>query len=1125
MFQPQPSVLKTLYVLALLYAVCLETGLIAQGQNPMGSAHAECEKVRLAVLDLSETFGDRYPDADSYLKRLREIEARLWKRDSRALDALSQLRGEALKANPLLRCRILMVKRRAKDPARGIAIPAPHESNSGLRRIGYDNELVILDLSKEKPQSATLFRPRDRGYVGEIDLHFDANRFLFTRSDRESWKLWEMKVDGSDLRQVTQAPSDVDCFDGCYLPDGRIVLATTASYQSVPCWHGRMPVANLYLMNVDGSGMRQLCFDQDIDAHPVVLNNGQVMFNRWDYTGINHIFMRQLMVMNPDGTGQRAVYGSNSWFPNSLFFFRPLPNHDSQLVSILSGYHGVPRMGWLVTLDTSRGWYETDGIVTRISGKGAPIKPVIKDAAVDADWPKFLHPYPLSDKYFLVSVWKDRKSGWAIYLTDVFDNLVLLYEEPEYAMLEPVVIRPRRTPPIIPDRIDLSECKATVYLHDVYAGPGLSGVSRGTVKKLRVLSYHFGYRDLAGSDKIGYGGPWDGMQIEGTIPLEADGSAIFHVPSNTPVAVQPLDAEGKAVQLMRSWFTAMPGEKISCVGCHETPAESPGALSVMAATRSPREIDPWYGPARGFDFAREVQPVLNKHCVACHNDTRAKPDLRSEEQVRERKTWPIGYPDRLEQNMKKETGGRMTYTPAYDALIHYVRRVGIEDTVDLLTPGEYHADTSPLVQMLRKGHQGVQLNREDWDRIITWIDLNAPCHGTWSEVYPIPNDGHKRRMALRAKYGGPTRDPEVIPTLQKAATEPCGTRPPARPKSVSINGWPATAESVIKAQQDLGPWKARIDLGDGVVMSLVRIPAGRFVMGDVDGASDEWPQTIVAIEKPFWIGSTEVTNKQFRLFDASHDSGYYVRRLPQPDCMGTPLNQSSQPVVRVSWEQAMEFCRWFSKKTGLDSTLPTEAQWEYACRAGSATPLAYGDVSDDFSLWANLADATFSRGVMKPLGVHPKTVTQWSGGVPHLVLEGALLADDLHRDGFSVTTPVGSFRPNRWGLHDMHGNATEWTLSRYASYPYRDDSHNAHGGLDRRVVRGGSFFNPPRHCRSAFRQSYHPWQRVFNVGFRIVCNDPELNTKQMNSMITDIFHLKLKNHYSFLKVKGTNPSH
>ncbi|TWU42528.1 SUMF1/EgtB/PvdO family nonheme iron enzyme [Novipirellula artificiosorum] len=1058
-------------------ADALAAGSYASQGRRINRSVAACEKLRLAVTDLSLQFGERYPDAESYLARLHSIEARLASEPRQAADELESLRREALMANPLLDCRVIVVKRRANHPIKGIAIPAPHETNSGLPREGYDNEVLVVDLKAPIENATRLLKPEDGGYVGELDLHFDADRILLTRSDRESWKLWEMDLDGSHLHQVSQTPPDVDCFDGCYVPDGGIVFASTASYQSVPCWHGKMPTGNLYRMNPDGTGMRQLCFDQDVDAHPVVLNDGQVMFSRWDYTGVNHIFQRELMVMNPDGTGQRAVYGSNSYFPNSLFFPRPLPGPANRLVSILSGYHGVPRMGWLVMLDPSRGWYGADGMVHRISGTGAAITPVVKDNAVDQDWPKFLHPYPLSDKYFLVSMLENAQSNWTVCVADVFDNVLPIFGQSGYAMLEPIPVVRQPTPPVIPDQTLASKENATVYLNDIYSGPGLKGVPRGTVKALRVLSYHFGYRELAGSDKIGYGGPWDGMQIEGTVPVEQDGSAVFEVPARTPLAIQPLDEEGKAVQLMRSWFTAMPGEVVSCVGCHETPTEVPRVELSLAAAKPPRAIDPWYGPPRGFDFAREVQPVLDHHCAACHDGSNAMPDLRAETEVAVRQSWPIGYAGRLDQQMMRDTGGRMTYTPAYDALIHYIRRVGVEDAVGMHRPGEYHADTSPLVQLLRKGHQGVELSAEDWDRIVTWIDLNGPCHGTWGDVYPIPNDGHQRRMTLRRMYGGALRDPEVIPAARvdrRAAARP---NPPDPPPRVTLEDDTlhrnATRSTGALDPAIRNPATRTIDLGDGVTINLVQIPAGRFVMGSVEAEPDEWPPSVVEVTEPFWMATTEITNEQFARFDPGHDSGFYARRLPRPDCEGTPLSEPKQPVVRVSWEQANRFCEFLSKTTGQNFQLPTEQQWEYACRAGTETPLWFGDTESDFSLFENLADATFSRGVMQALKVHPDDVTQWSGGVPHLVLEGARLAEDRFNDGYSVTAPVDQFKPNPLGLADMHGNVAEWTQTQ------SPDS-------DRRVVRGGSFFDPPHQARSAVRRQYHPWQPLFNVGFRVV---------------------------------------
>jgi len=377
-----------------------------------------------------------------------------------------------------------------------------HECNSSLVRTGWDNELAVLSPLQPGGRLTTLYRPADGGYVGEVDLHWDADRLLLTKSDAESWKVWELRADGTGLRQVSRMPADVDCADACYLPNGRILTGSTASFHAVPCWHGLRIVNNLYLMDADGANVRQVCFDQDHNLHPVVQPNGQVLYHRWDYTGINHIFLRQLLVMNPDGTGQRAVYGGSSWYPNSLYFPRPLPDNPNQIVCILSGYHGVHRMGQLVVLDIGKGWHEADGIVRRISGRGDPIEPKVRDNLVDADWPKFLHPFPLSDKHFLVACLPGPKATWGIYLADIFDNLVLIHEEPGYALLEPVPLKPQPKPRVIPDRVDLARRNAEVYLSDVYAGPGLAGVPRGTVKSLRVIAYDFGYPGLAGPDRV-----------------------------------------------------------------------------------------------------------------------------------------------------------------------------------------------------------------------------------------------------------------------------------------------------------------------------------------------------------------------------------------------------------------------------------------------------------------------------------------------------------------------------------------------------------------------------------------------------------------------------------------------
>ena len=174
----------------------------------------------------------------------------------------------------------------------------------------------------------------------------------------------------------------------------------------------------------------------------------------------------------------------------------------------------------------------------------------------------------------------------------------------------------------------------------------------------------------------------------------------------------------------------------------------------------------------------------------------------------------------------------------------------------------------------------------------------------------------------------------------------------------------------------------------------------------------------------------------------------------------------------------------------MSFALPTEAQWEYACRAGSAAPLSYGPVGADFSRHANLADNALSIHPPKTGGLESNITAHRGEGVFLSALAGGdIPCDDRYDDGAVATAEVGGYEPNAWGLHDMHGNAAEWTLSSYTPYPYQDaDGRNALNPGGRRVVRGGSFHDRPTRCRSAFRLSYPAWQRVHNVGFRVVCD-------------------------------------
>jgi formylglycine-generating enzyme required for sulfatase activity len=1054
-------------------------------------AAVNTKAMRLALDDLIATFGSRYPKGPQYIERLAKfddrkqaIQAALAKNDAGAAEQIAafvkEFRGfqqEALLANPLLDFdRLLLVKRDLKSPKLGL--PQNWQGNCALPKSGYDNEIAVLSPVRPEGKLTTLYKPQEKVFVGDLKLHFDADRLAFSMPaspPQGRWQIWEMKTDGTGLRQVTKGDEpDVDNYTPCYLPNGRIIFDSTRCFQGVPCVGGSNTVANLCIMDADGSHVRQLCFDQDHDWYPTLLNDGRVLYTRWEYTDSPHYFTRLLFHMNPDGTNQMEYYGSNSPWPNSTFYAKPIPGHPTMVVGVISGHHGVPRMGELILFDPALGRHQADGVVQRIPGHGVKVEPVIGDQIVANSWPKFLHPWPLSEKYFLVAMQPDARSLWGIYLVDVFDNLTLIKELPGYVLFEPVPLRKTDRPPTIPDRVEPQSREAVVYVSDIYAGKGLDGVPHGTVKRLRLFEQHYAYPGMGGHIDIGIDGPWDVHRILGTVPVEADGSASFKVPANTPIAVQPLDEKGRSLQIMRSWFTAMPGERVSCVGCHESQNAAPPRKPTLAMQRRPSDIQPWYGPARGFSFAREVQPVLDKYCVGCHDgsktaDGSVKPDFRFG-----------GHSEgtALGQTRLGKKPAMGNFTPSYVALHPYVRRPGPESDYFLQQPLEYHASVSELVQILEKGHYGVKLDAEAWDRLTTWIDLNVPDHGTWTEYRPIAKDYHDRRLAMRTQYANRLEDPETYPTPPPARPEFVKPAPVERPAVAKVQaaGWPFDAiEAKQRQSAALKQLSAAADkpemaipLGDGVQLDLVLVPAGEFVMGSAEGFADEQPMAKVKIEKPFWMARFETTNSQYALFDSRHDSAYISFYNKDHNTRGLPVNGPTQPVIRISWQQAMDYCRWLSQKTGRKFSLPTEAQWEYACRAGTASPLWYGDTTADFGKFANLAD---KRVVELCRRDSPK----WIPSVQTV------------DDGSTVTASVGKYQANAWGLFDMAGNAAQWTRSAYRPYPYRADDGRDDPATDgEKVARGGSFYDRPQRGRSAMRVHYPPWQRVFNVGFRVV---------------------------------------
>ena len=203
---------------------------------------------------------------------------------------------------------------------------------------------------------------------------------------------------------------------------------------------------------------------------------------------------------------------------------------------------------------------------------------------------------------------------------------------------------------------------------------------------MRVFAYEYTYL-TSESDHIAQGiqSGWDIKRNLGEVDVEPDGSAIFKIPANTPVSFQPLDEEGRAIQWMRSWVTGMPGEVLSCVGCHEDQNSLPMPKRVMASTKAPAQLQTPEGGVRSFTYELEIQPILDRNCVACHNDKGAKPDFRggiTDIDVRDAQQGRYSTPAR------RAASGRLDLTQSYLNLHPYVNRQGPAADIYVMKPYE-----------------------------------------------------------------------------------------------------------------------------------------------------------------------------------------------------------------------------------------------------------------------------------------------------------------------------------------------------------------------------------------------------------------------------------------------------
>lgn len=502
--------------------------------------------------------------------------------------------------------------------------------------------LLRLDMDGIYGKVTTLIDDKG-GVIRDPNVSWDGKRILFAwkKSDRQDdYHLYEMEAATGTVRQLTSGLGWAD-YEGAYLPNGDIVFNSTRPVQTVDCWWTE--VSNVYTCDKDGRYLRRLGFDQVHTNFPQVMDDGRVIYTRWEYNDRGQLYVQGLFQMGPDGTNQTEFYGNNSWFPTSLLHSRGIPG-TQKVIAVASGHHSS-QAGKLCIVDPSKGRQENEGCTL--------IAPVRETKAERIDGygqhgDQWMYPYALNEKEFIVTFWPDdgrrnkrrgHHDGWfSIFYMDIDGRRELLASDPERSSCQAVPIIARTLPPARPSAVDYSTTTGTYYMQDVCIGAGMEGVEKGVARKLRVVAID--YR-AAGVRNNGNGGPaggamvstpvggsnatWDPKRILGDATIHPDGSAFFEVPARTPVYFQVLDARNRVINTMRSWSTLMPGERFACTGCHENKnAAPPNYKKSQAMAAGVEPLKPFHGPARGFSFRTEVQPILDRNCISCHSD-REKP--------------------------------------------------------------------------------------------------------------------------------------------------------------------------------------------------------------------------------------------------------------------------------------------------------------------------------------------------------------------------------------------------------------------------------------------------------------------------------------------------------------------
>jgi len=592
------------------------------------------------------------------------------------------------------------------------------------------------------------------------DLSYDAKTIMFAYaqpgrgrawSPERSFHIFKVNADGTGLEQITDGKWND--FDPCFMPNGRIAFISERRGGYGRCHPRPVPTYTLHSMLPDGSDIIALSYHETNEWNPSIDHSGMIVYSRWDYIDRGDCIAHHPWITYPDGRDARAIHGNypsnRRARPDAEHQIRAIPGSKRYFATAVP-HHGQA-FGSLIIFDPR---IEDDGAMS-------PVKrftPEERFPETEGGAGRYATAWPLSENYVICSYnpggLRDRNTKHALYLVDSFGNRVLIHRDAALMCQDPIPLRPRKMPPVIPHKTQngfpvghpkqgqaATVKTATIQCMNIYNGQK-PWPKDTKIKSLRVFQIFPKATIPINKPDIGIGSETLARGVLGTVPVEADGSINFTVPSGKLIYFQALDANGMAVQSMQSVTYTHPGETLTCLGCHESrhKASAPSASIKTALRRKPSALKTDCVGSYPVSYPRLVQPVLDKKCVPCHtknnNDPKAKkkaPNLTGEPGQWSRsgygggkRIWSKSYIS-LTNDKNNESTPIKGFAFAFSG-----RPPGRTPTRTV--PGQFGALGSKLYAHIKKGHHDLKLTKEELHRITLWLDSNSLFYGAYHDL-------------------------------------------------------------------------------------------------------------------------------------------------------------------------------------------------------------------------------------------------------------------------------------------------------------------------------------------------------------------------------------------------------